>query len=165
MGIDEVTVVFTVGLSVIVGLLSGAVPALQWSRLDLVRTLNEGSAQSAGGFRLLRSNRARAVLVMAQVALALVLLVGTGLLLRSFVRLVTFDRGYDPANVVSAQALFPFSSQPSMAPGARANSQDRSPDEMRADPCGSFTSSLRSSPSWRRPAARPWPMEPLSGSA
>ena len=125
VGIDAVTVAFTVGLSVLVGLLSGAVPALQWSRLDLVRTLNEGSAQSAGGFRLLRSNRSRAVLVMAQVALALVLLVGTGLLLRSFVRLVTFDRGYDPANVVSTQALFPFSNQPSMAPEARANSQDR----------------------------------------
>ena len=125
VGIDAVTVVFTVGLSVLVGLLSGAVPALQWSRLHLVRTLNEGSAQSAGGFRLLRSNRSRSVLVMAQVALALVLLVGTGLLLRSFVELVTFDRGYDPANVVSAQALFPFSGQPSMAPEARANSQDR----------------------------------------
>ena len=125
VGIDAVTVAFTIGLSVLVGLLSGAVPALQWSRLDLVRTLNEGSAQSAGGFRLLRSNRSRAVLVTAQVALALVLLVGTGLLLRSFVRLVTFDRGYDPANVVSTQALFPFSSQPSMAPEARANSQDR----------------------------------------
>ena len=124
VGIDEVTVAFTVGLSVIVGLLSGAVPALQWSRLDLVRTLNEGSAQSAGGFRLLRSNRSRAVLVMAQVALALVLLVGTGLLLRSFVRLVTFDRGYDPANVVSTDALFPFS-QPSTSPEVRANSAER----------------------------------------
>ena len=123
--IDEVTVAFTVGLSVFVGLLSGSVPALQWSRLDLVRTLNEGNAQSAGGFRLLRSNRSRAVLVMAQVALALVLLVGTGLLLRSFVRLVTFDRGYDPANVVSTQAQFPFSGQPSMAPEARANSAER----------------------------------------
>ena len=125
VGIDEVTVAFTVGLSVLVGLLSGAVPALQWSRLDLVRTLNEGSTQSAGGFRLLRSNRPRAVLVTAQVALALVMLIGTGLLLRSFVRLVTFDRGHDPANVVSTAALFPFSSQPSMAPEARTDSANR----------------------------------------
>ena len=78
-------------------LLFGAVPALQWSRVDLVRTLNEGSVQSTGGFRLLRSNRTRAGLAVAQVALALVLLVGAGLLLRSFVRLVTIDRGYDPA--------------------------------------------------------------------
>ena len=81
--------------------------------------------QAAGGFRLLRSNRSRAVLVMAQVALALVLLIGTGLLLRSFVGLVTFDRGYDPANVVSTRAVFPFSSQPSMAPEAQRNSADR----------------------------------------
>ena len=110
VGLDELTVAFTVGLSVVVGLLAGAVPALQWSRLHLMRTLN-GAAQSAGGFRLLQSNRSRAALVMAQVALALVLLIGTGLLLRSFVTLVTFDRGYEPANVVSAMAMFPFSSQ------------------------------------------------------
>ena len=125
VGIDRVTVAFTIGLSVFVGLLSGAVPALQWSRLDLTRTLNGGSTQSAGGFRLLRSNRSRAVLVMVQVALALVLLIGSGLLLRSFVGLVTFDRGYDPANVVSAAALFPFSSQPSTSPEAMANSAER----------------------------------------
>ena len=118
VGVDEVTVAFTVGLSVFVGLLSGALPALQWSRLHVMRTINEGSTQSASGFRLLRSNRARAVLVMAQVALALVLLIGTGLLLRSFVRLVTFDRGYEPANVVSTRALFPFSSQLPTSPEA-----------------------------------------------
>ena len=122
VGVGHATVAFTVGLSVFVGLLSGAAPALQWSRLQLVRTLNEGSAQSAGGFRLLRSNRSRAVLVMAQVALALVLLVGTGLLLRSFVGLVTFDRGYDPGNVVSAEALYPRMSQPPLASEAQADS-------------------------------------------
>ena len=125
VGIGEVTVAFTVGLSVVVGLLAGAAPALQWSRLHLMRTLNEGNARSADGFRLLRSNRSRAVLVMAQVALALVLLIGTGLLLRSFVRLVTFDRGYEPANVVSTVAVFPFSSQPPTSPEAQANSANR----------------------------------------
>ena len=103
VGVDGVVAAFTLGLSVVSGLLFGAAPALRWSRLDLVRTLNEGSAQSAGGFRLLRSNRARAALAVAQVALALVLLVGAGLLLRSFVRLVTADRGFDPANVVTAR--------------------------------------------------------------
>ena len=105
--IDEVTVdgmvlAVTAGLSLVVGLLFGAVPALQWSRLNLVRTLNEGSAQSAGGFRFLRTNRTRAALAVAQVALALVLIVGAGLLLRSFVELVSVDLGYDPANVVAA---------------------------------------------------------------
>ena len=105
--IDEVTfdgtvLAVTAGLSLVVGLLFGAVPALQWSRLNLVRTLNEGSAQSAGGFRFLRANRTRAALAVAQVALALVLIVGAGLLLRSFVELVSVDLGYDPANVVAA---------------------------------------------------------------
>ena len=101
-GIDPVTLAFTLGLSIAAGLLFGAAPALQWSRLDLARSLNEGNEQSTGGFRLLRSNRARAALAVAQVALALVLLTGAGLLLRSFVRLISVDRGYDPANVVAA---------------------------------------------------------------
>ena len=57
-GIDSGTLVFTLGLSIAAGLLFGVVPALQWSRVDLVRALNEGSAQSAGGFRLLRTKRA-----------------------------------------------------------------------------------------------------------
>ena len=118
VGIDPVVLVFTVGLSIVVGLLFGAVPAVQWSRVDLVRALNEGGAQSAGGFRLLRSNRTRAALATAQVALTLVLLIGAGLLLRSFVRLVTFDRGYDPANVVTTVVRNPMAGQPAMTPEA-----------------------------------------------
>ena len=107
VSIDGVVLAFTLGLSVAVGLLFGAVPALQWARRDLVRTLNEGGAQSTGGFRLLRSSRTRALLATSQVALALLLLVGAGLLLRSFVGLVTVDRGYDPANVIAARISAP----------------------------------------------------------
>ena len=102
VGIDGVTLGFTLTLSIVAGLLFGTAPAFQWSRLDLARTLNEGNARSAGGFRLLRSNRTRATLAVAQVALALVLLTGAGLLLLGFVRLITVDRGYDPANVIAA---------------------------------------------------------------
>ena len=98
---------FTLGLSTLVGLAFGAVPAFQWSRVQLARVLHEGSARAAGGFRVLRANRTRAVLAVAQVALALMLLVGAGLLLRSFVALVTVDRGYDPANVITARTLNP----------------------------------------------------------
>ena len=107
VGVGGEVLAFTLGLSALVGLAFGAVPAFQWSRLDLVRVLNEGTAQAAGGFRLLRANRARAVLAVAQVALALMLLVGAGLLLRSFAALVTVDRGYDPANVITARTLNP----------------------------------------------------------
>ena len=121
VGIDGVSVAFTVGLSIAAGLLFGAAPAFQWSRIDLVSTLNEGSAQAPGGFRLLRSNRARAALAVAQVALALVLVVGAGLLLRSFVGLVTVDRGYDPANVIAARIRNPdVTFRPDMAPDAIA---------------------------------------------
>ena len=125
VAVDGVALTFNLGLSVVVGLLFGAAPALQWSRLDLVRTLNEGSGQSAGGFRLLRSNRIRAALATGQVALALVLLVGAGLLLRSFVGLVTADRGYDAANVVTAVTRNPdFRLRPAgMTPGEMAEAR------------------------------------------
>ena len=107
VGVDGVVLAFTLGLSVVVGLAFGAVPALQWSRLHLVRTLNEGSTQSTSGFRLLRSSRTRAALAAVQMALALVLLVGAGLLLRSFVDLLTVDRGYDPVNMIAAHIRNP----------------------------------------------------------
>ena len=107
VGINGPGLAFALALSVVVGLAFGAAPAFQSSRLGLVRALNEGSAQAAAGFRLLRSNRARAGLAAAQVALAVVLLVGAGLLLRSFVGLVTVDRGYDPTNVITARTTNP----------------------------------------------------------
>ena len=102
--LDGVVLAFTFGLSLVVGLVFGAAPALQWSGSRLLRTLVEGSARSTGGFGLLRANRTRAMLAASQVALALVLLVGAVLLLRSFVGLVTVDRGYDPTNVITASA-------------------------------------------------------------
>ena len=108
VGLDAVVLAFTVGLSVAIGLLFGAVPAFQSSGSHLLRALVEGSARSSGGFGLLRANRTRSVLAAAQMALALMLLVGAGLLLRSFVGLVTLDRGYDPANVVAAGTRYPL---------------------------------------------------------
>ena len=121
VSVDGIALAFAFGVSVAVGLVFGAMPALQWSRHALLRALNEGSTRSAGGFRLLRSNRLRALLATSQMALALVLLVGAGLLLRSFVGLVTVDRGYDAANVIAAAirhpdlALRPTGMTPEMA--------------------------------------------------
>ena len=120
VGLDGVVLAFTLGLSVVVGLLFGAVPALQWSGRHLLRTLVEGSARATGGFGLLRGNRTRAVLAAAQVALALVLLVGAGLLLRSFVGLVTLDRGYDPTNVIAASTRYPITVRGGFGPEAEA---------------------------------------------
>ena len=114
VGLDGVVLAFTLGLSVAVGLLFGAVPAFQSSGGRLLRALVEGNAGSSGGFGLLRANRTRAVLAAAQLALALMLLVGAGLLLRSFVGLVTLDRGYDPANVVAAGTRYPLTVLPGL---------------------------------------------------
>ena len=116
--IDRVVFAFTVGLSLLVGLLCGAGPAFRRSLVHPVRTLNEGNAQSAGGFRSLRTHRVRATLATVQVALALVLLIGAGLLLRSFVQLTTFDRGFDPANVVATRVVSPTLSQSPTTPEA-----------------------------------------------
>ena len=113
VGADGAVLAFTLGLSVLVGLAFGAAPAFQWSGTGLVGTLNEGSPQAAGGFRLLRSSRSRAALAAGQAALAIVLLVGAGLLLRTFVELVTIDRGYDPANVITARTRNPDRGAPS----------------------------------------------------
>lgn len=107
VGVDGAVLAFTLGLSVLVGLAFGAAPAFQWSGTGLVGTLNEGSLQAAGGFRLLRSGHTRAALVAGQASLAIVLLVGAGLLLRTFVELVTIDRGYDPANVITGRTRNP----------------------------------------------------------
>ena len=106
--IDGAVFVFTAGLSVVVGLLCGAGAAFQWSQLHLVRTLNDATAQSAGGSGLLRAHRVRTALSTMQVALAVMLLIGAGLLVRSFVQLLTFDRGFDPANVITAEVTNPM---------------------------------------------------------
>ena len=116
--IDRVVFAFTVGLSLLVGLLCGAGPAFRRSLVHPVRTLNEGNARSAGGFRSLRTHPVRATLATLQVALALVLLIGAGLLLRSFVQLTTFDRGFDPANVVATRVVSPTLSQSPTTPEA-----------------------------------------------
>ena len=114
--IDGVVFAFTAGLSIVVGLLCGAGPAFQLSQVHLVRTLNDGSTQSAGGSGSLRTHRARTTLSALQVAVAVVLLIGAGLLLRSFVQLVTFDRGFDPANVVTATVTNPMEVAPHEVP-------------------------------------------------
>jgi putative ABC transport system permease protein len=107
VAVDARVLAFAGALAVGTALLFGLAPAWHATRLDLARAINEGGIQSAGGFRLWRGSRLRGVLVIAEVALALVLLVGAGLLGRSFLRLVRVDTGYDPSNVLTAQITLP----------------------------------------------------------
>jgi predicted permease len=97
ISIDGWTMAFTLVVAVATGLLFGLVPALQAGRGNLQTILREGSRGSTG------SDRARAVLVAAQVALSLVLLIGAGLMVRSFARLQAVDPGFDPENVLTGR--------------------------------------------------------------
>jgi putative ABC transport system permease protein len=90
---------FTLALSVATGILFGLFPALQASRADLSGTLKEtGSRSGTGG---LRQNKTRAVLVVSEVALALTLLIGSALLMRTAIALGHVDPGFDPHHVLT----------------------------------------------------------------
>ena len=93
---------FTIGITLLTGLIFGAAPALQTSRVDLNDTLKEGGRGSAG----VRS-RARSLLVVTEIALSLVLLVGAGLMIQSFLRLRRVNIGLDPKNVLAAAVILP----------------------------------------------------------
>lgn len=107
VALDGRVLAFASVLSVATGILFGLAPALQGSRVNVLAALNEAGLQRMGGFRFIRGNRLRSVLVIVEVALSTVLLAGSGLLVRSFVRLVDVDPGYDPANVITTQINLP----------------------------------------------------------
>ena len=96
--IDARVFLFALGVSILTGLIFGLVPALQASKTDLAESLKEGGR---GGTAGARSNALRATFVVAEVALSLVLLVGAGLLIKSFRQLVTTDPGYSPERVLA----------------------------------------------------------------
>ena len=101
--INEVTVngsvlVFTAGVTAVTGVLFGLFPALHAARANVGGMLKEGMRGSSGG---VASRRARNTLVMAEMALAVVLLVGAGLLIRSFSKLLAVDPGFRAERVVT----------------------------------------------------------------
>jgi putative ABC transport system permease protein len=98
VGLDTNVLVFTAAISILTGVIFGLAPALQASRADLQHSLKEGGRNATGG--VLR-NRVRAVLVVVEVALSLVLLVGAGLLGRSFLLLNEVRPGFEPEHVLT----------------------------------------------------------------
>ena len=102
--VDGAVLAFTAGISLLTGLATGLLPGLRVSQPDLGETLKEaGRGASAGG----RLKRARAALVVAEIAVTLVLLVGAGLLIRSFARLQQTRLGFDPHNLLTLTAGAP----------------------------------------------------------
>jgi putative ABC transport system permease protein len=113
LGINVPVLLFTVGLSLLSGIVFGLAPALQVSRPNLNYSLKEGSRQTSGSAHRLRSS-----LVVFEVALSLMLLVGAGLLTRSFLSLLKTDPGFDPSNVMTMSIMLPaakYKDEPSRA--------------------------------------------------
>jgi putative ABC transport system permease protein len=102
LGINFPTLAFTLGLSLFSGIVFGLAPALQVSKPNLNDSLKEGSRQTSGSSHYLRSS-----LVVFEVALSLMLLVGAGLLARSFLSLLKTDPGFNPDNVLTLNLVLP----------------------------------------------------------
>jgi predicted permease len=115
IGLDSRVLLFTLLVSVVAGLLFGLVPALRTSRQDLHSTLKEGARTVSGAH-----HRAQNALVIVEMAMALVLLTGAGLLIRSLVRLWNVNPGFDSHNVLT----FNLTPPPSLV--------QASPDAIRA---------------------------------
>jgi putative ABC transport system permease protein len=94
--VDAPVLVFTIAVSLLTGLLFGLAPALQASRPNMTEGLKEGERGSSG-----RRQRLRSVLVVGEVALTLTLLVGAGLLLQSFRRVLAVDTGFNARNLLA----------------------------------------------------------------
>lgn len=104
VSLDSTAVLYTVGVALVSGLLFGLFPALRLSTANTNAMLREGEARTLGG----RGSRTLlGGLVVGEIALAVVLLSGAGLLVRSFERVESADRGYDSANVLLMQFDFP----------------------------------------------------------
>jgi putative ABC transport system permease protein len=104
VGVDPVVIAFTIGLAVVTGLLFGVFPAFQSTRSGLASTLKEsgrGTLSSRSGSRM------RTTLVVTEVALAVTLLAGAGLLIRSFTRLASVDPGFKVAPALAFDLTLP----------------------------------------------------------
>ena len=129
LGIDPSVMLFTLGVAVLTGLLFGVAPAVQTSRTNLQETLKEGGRSSMSD----RSGQTlRRALVVAEVALALALLTGAGLLIKSFARLQGVDPGFDAGNLLTFNLSIPPAKYRSDT--TRAQYFDRVGEQVRAVP-------------------------------
>ena len=101
IAVDRIVFAFALGVTTLAGILVGLAPALQASRGDLVDGIGQGSRRMSGGRQFTRR-----ILVVSEVALAIVLLVGAGLLFRSLARVFAVDPGFDAAHLLTMQVQY-----------------------------------------------------------
>jgi len=129
VGLHPAVLGFTAILAVLTGVLFGLAPALQSTRTDVQETLREGGRTGAAD----RSGRTlRHAFVVAEFGLALTLLAGAGLMLKSFARLQAVDPGFDPDDLLTATVVLPQATYPDDA--SRIAFFDRALDQIRAVP-------------------------------
>ncbi|HEY1493189.1 MAG TPA: ABC transporter permease [Candidatus Solibacter sp.] len=104
ISLDASVVLFTIAIAGLTGILFGLAPAIHMAKTDLAAAFREGGRGNSIGFR---RNALRSVLVVGEVALALVLLCGAGLLMRSFYHLQSMDPGFDPHDVLTFRTNLP----------------------------------------------------------
>jgi putative ABC transport system permease protein len=109
VGVDASVFGFTLAVSLVTGVFFGLIPAVHASKPDLNEALKEGSRGSMGSTA---GKRTRSVLVAVEVALSLVLLIGAGLMIKSFVRLQQMNLGFDPDNVLAVDLSLSSSRYP-----------------------------------------------------
>jgi predicted permease len=100
IGLDWRVLAFTLLAALATGILFGLVPAFSAARIDLISTLKESSSRSGSGFR---QGKSRSLLIITEVSLALVLLIGSALLIRTLAALRGVDPGFDPHNVLTLE--------------------------------------------------------------
>lgn len=112
IAIEAPAMLFAVALALVTSVAFGLLPALHARRVNLVTALTEDSLAPIGGTLRSPTARARAAIMIGQVAVACVLLVGAALLVRTFVALINADRGFDPGNLLTARVPLPVDYPP-----------------------------------------------------
>lgn len=110
INVNSRVLIFTFALALLTILIFGLLPALQAARADVRESLNEGGRSGIGGRK---QGRLRRLLVITEVALALVLLIGSGLMMRSFIKLRQVDTGFSARNVLTMRVPLPAAKYPS----------------------------------------------------
>ncbi|HVA17959.1 MAG TPA: FtsX-like permease family protein, partial [Candidatus Dormibacteraeota bacterium] len=136
VGLDSRVLLFTLGVSVFAGILFGLAPALKTSQRNLTETLKEGGRGSSGA-----RHRLQGIFVIAETALALVLLVGAGLMIRSLVQLWKVNPGFNPHNLLTFSVALP-PGMPSAPPEQVRNGMTQLSAALEATPGVRFASEI-----------------------